>query len=443
MKMDFDLIVRQATPPNGGVTDLGILDGKIVAMDQDLSGKASREMDATGKIVMPGVMDAHVHFNEPGRTNWEGFETGSRSLAAGGGTCFFDMPLNSSPPVLNAAAVEEKRRLAEDKSLVDFAIWGGLTPDSIANMDEMAAAGVIGFKAFLCGSGLDEFSSADAKTLQRGMELAVLLDLPVAVHAEDDAWIARHHLANPSKRPGSMRDWLESRPVEAELAAIQMALELAAETGADLHVVHVSHSKGLKLITEAKEAGVRVTAETCPHYLLVDDEAACVIGPAAKCAPPLRGRDAVLGMWKALRQGWVDTIGSDHSPASLDLKQGEDVFAMWGGISGCQHGFELLCNEALRGKIGLQDLARMFSWNVARRFGLPRSKGGLRIGADADFFLLERSPDEIRERDLLYRHAMSIYTGQSREWRICSTWQRGEKVTDASRGRFLKPDHGG
>lgn len=346
----FDTIIRRAsvvTATGLQTLDVGI-SGEIFAdMAPDLKGEAQVEIDASGKVMFPGLVDAHVHFNEPGRTEWEGFATGSAALAAGGGTTFIDMPLNSSPPVLDVVAFEAKRRAGEANSRLDFALWGGLTPDSLPHLPHMARAGVAGFKAFMCPSGLEEFAAAGEPTLRLGMHIAAEFGLPVAVHAESPAVIAAHQKVYPPPSPGSMADWLASRPVAAELAAIEMAIHCARDTGCALHIVHVSTAQGIALVSSAKKAGINVTAETCPHYLLLDTDAAIRIGPAAKCAPPLRGKESVEGLWRALVAGDIDTIGSDHSPSPPELKEGDDFFAMWGGIAGCQHGFPLLIERAV------------------------------------------------------------------------------------------------
>jgi allantoinase len=437
---DFDTLIHghAVTPYGQTQVSIGILEGQIAAIGSKVKGKAKHTITVKDGLILPGFIDAHVHFNEPGRTDWEGFETGSTAIAAGGATTFFDMPLNSSPPVLDRASFEEKRRLGEQKSRVDFALWGGLTPDSLDHLEALAEAGAIGFKAFMCPSGLDEFGAADASILKRGMRIAAKVGLPVAVHAEDPAVIAKHQAAHPCPSPGSMADWLDSRPIAAELSAIRIAIELAAETGCKLHIVHVTCAEGIDLVTQAKRSGVDVTVETCPHYLLMDRAAAIAIGPRAKCAPPIREVARVEALWDRMETGAIDTLGSDHSPSPLDMKQGEDVFAMWGGIAGCQHGLPLL----LDGKFGALDpfmLATLASANVAARFGLAGTKGCLAVGMDADFSILRSRPHVIEQGDLLDRHKLSPYVGMNLRWQVESTWLRGRIVTAETRGQFISP----
>ncbi len=437
---DFDTLIHgpAVTPYGLTAVSIGILEGQVAAIGSKVKGKAKHTITVKDGLILPGFIDAHVHFNEPGRTDWEGFETGSTALAAGGATTFFDMPLNSSPPVLDRKSFEEKRRIGEQKSRVDFALWGGLTPDSLDHLEAMAEAGAIGFKAFMCPSGLDEFGAANASILKRGMRIAAKVGLPVAVHAEDPDVIAKHHAAHPCPSPGSMADWLDSRPIAAELSAIRIAIELAAETGCKLHIVHVTCAEGIDLVAQAKRSGVDVTVETCPHYLLLDRAAAIAIGPRAKCAPPIREVARVEALWDRMETGAIDTLGSDHSPSPLDMKQGEDVFAMWGGIAGCQHGLSLL----LDGKFGALDsfmLATLASANVAARFGLAGSKGCLAVGMDADFSIFRSKPHVIETADLLDRHKLSPYVGMKLRWQVESTWLRGRIVTAETRGQFISP----
>ncbi len=409
---------------------LAIQDGRITAAAPTLAESAKQEIDARHALVLPGWIDAHVHFNEPGRTSWEGIATGSRALAAGGGTAYFDMPLNSSPPVITRAALEGKRRLAEEKSCIDFALWGGLTPDSLDHMEAMAHAGAIGFKAFMCPSGIAEFQDATPSTLRKGMQISARLGLPVAVHAEDPEVIWQHQLDYPPKS-NDMRAWLDSRPIAAELSAICIAIDLAGETGCHLHIVHVSCPEGIEIVTAAKKQGVRVTVETCPHYLLLDDYAAIRIGPAAKCAPPLRSHETLTALWQKLLAGEIDTIGSDHSPSSPDLKQGTDFFAIWGGIAGIQHALPLLLGHS-------HEILAQLTANVAHHFRLA-GKGTLLPGNDADFVIVNQQPSIISKESLFTRHPISPYLEMHSAYTIAATYLRGTQVGDHTRGKFLKP----
>lgn len=419
---DFDLLLR-SRHLDGSPVAIGIAEGQFQAVAADLTGTATEEIDHTHGFLLPGWIDSHVHFNEPGRTEWEGLATGSRALAAGGGTAFFDMPLNSSPPVLNAESFETKRALAEQKSCLDFALWGGLTPDSLAHLEAMAELGAIGYKAFMCPSGLDEFAHAEAATLKAGMKKAAALNLPVAVHAEVD----------PTSLPSGhdMAAWLDSRPIQLELDAIAIVLDLAGETGCALHIVHVSCAEGIDLVTTAKKQGINVTVETCPHYLLLTDADAIRIGAPAKCAPALRPMQIVEALRQKIRGGEIDTIGSDHSPASPELKQGEDFFAIWGGIAGIQHGLPLLLDHELAP-------AALISSNVAQRFHLAH-KGGFTIGHDADFSLISPKPHTLIASALLTRHAISPYLGLTAQHQVIATYLRGQRVTSITRGQFLRP----
>jgi len=414
---DYDFLIHTPT------LSLGVSEGWVVATGDSLGGSADTVIEVEEGRIVPGWIDAHVHFNEPGRTSWEGLQSGSLALAAGGGTTFFDMPLNSSPPVVDADSFREKRLIAEEKSCLDFALWGGLTPGSLDHLEVMANEGAIGFKAFMCHSGLDEFPAADAKALKRGMSLAADLNLPVAVHAE---------ISRELPREGSdMVAWLASRPRVFELDAIRLALDLAGETGCALHIVHVTCPEGIDLVTEAKKQGVDVTVETCPHYLLLDAEDAISIGSSAKCAPPLRPAETVAQMWQKLRAGEIDTLGSDHSPSSPDLKASADMFEIWGGIAGIQHGLRLLLEKE-------EDLAKISRLNVAERFRLSQ-KGAFEPGSDADFSIFVPDHHQIESQELLTRHAISPYLGMSLGHRVEATYLRGEKVSQNTRGRFLRP----
>jgi allantoinase len=407
--------------------DVEIEDGEIVAVADGLE-EQSDEIDARGLHVLPGVVDVHVHFNEPGRADWEGIATGSAAVAAGGGTCFADMPLNAHPPTLDAASFKAKLAALERSSVVDFALWGGLVPGPVERLDELAALGAIGFKAFMCPSGIDDFESADDETLRAGMERAAALGLPVAVHAEDP-----RRLLPP--RGSGWLDWARSRPPEVELDAIATALGLAEETGCSLHVVHVSTGRGVRLVAEARDRGVDATCETCPHYLAFGEEDAEALGAVGKCAPPLRGGSDRAGLRAELHAGSIDLVASDHSPAPPELKRGDDAFSVWGGISGCQSLLPSLLSEP---GLGVADVARLSAAGPASRFGLRR-KGRIEPGADADLVLVALGEDWTLEADeLRYRHRHSPYVGRSFRGRVLRTLLRGEDVC-GPRGRLVRP----
>lgn len=437
----FAIVVRngQVVTPSGVVrADVAVAEGKFAAIAPCVSGAAAVEIDATGCHVFPGAIDAHVHFNEPGRTEWEGLETGSAALAAGGGTCFFDMPLNSEPPVLDAARLREKRALAEAKSCTDFALWGGLTPLNLDRLGELREAGAIGLKAFMSDSGIESFPRVDASTLRAGMQRAAELRWRVAVHAEDEALAARYTAEQRARGTGGAAAWLASRPVEVELAAIRLATELAGETGCALHVVHVSSPEGVALVKAARARGVDVTAETCPHYLLLNAGDVARIGAPAKCAPPIRDEARRIGLWAEVRAGRIHTIGSDHSPAPAGMKQSANFFENWGGIAGGQHGLPLLLSEsAATAAADWPVLAAALAHNVAARFALA-GKGAIAEGYDADFALIRLGEErEIRADDLLTRHAISPYVGRRCRTRVTHTFVRGRAVV--AEGRLTSP----
>ncbi len=443
---DYDLILRRGMvvqPDGAALLDLGIWDRKVAALERDLAGSALAEVDVSNRWIYPGVIDPHVHLNEPGRTDWEGIDSGTRALAAGGCTSFFDMPLNSAPPVLDVAALEAKRALMEKKSRCDFAIWGGLTPGNVGELRSLAAGGVIGFKAFLCSSGTADFPRADTGTLREGMRIAAELGLVVATHAENEEIVS--HLARQAVAGGrvTMRDYLSSRPAVAEWEAIQRVVLLAEETGCAVHLVHVSTSRGARLVGEARQRGVNVTGETCPHYLIFTEEDAERIGALAKCAPPLRPAADRDALWDHLRAGDLDWVASDHSPAPPAMKTGADFFEIWGGISGGQHTFPLVLNESATKALPFAParLAELFARNVARRFGLAARKGSIEIGQDADFAVIDSNAHEsITNEALHYRDRQTPYLGRTLRAAIARTVLRGETVFEG--GRFPGPPRG-
>ncbi len=424
--------------------DIGISEGKFVSLGKNLSGSAREEIDATKLAVFPGVIDAHVHFNQPGRTDWEGFRTGSSAAAAGGTTTIFEMPLNAQPPTIDGWSFDLKRAAAETESFVDFALWGGLVPGNFEQLETLRDRGVVGLKAFMCDSGIEDFPAVDERELRAGMQQAAGLGLIVAVHAESQQITQQLTRERIAAGETSVGDYLQSRPIHAELEAIRRAIDLAGETGCRLHIVHVSCGRGVELVAKARIGGVDVSCETCPHYLLLTDEDMERLGAVAKCAPPLRAAEEQQDLWTRL--GDVTTIGSDHSPSPPEMKERSNFFDVWGGISGCQHLLPLLLEAAnARRTPSHSEIGTLTSGAVAKRFGISE-KGGIEIGKDADFSLVDlRAEETITTESLLYRHRHNPYVGRRLGVKVVRTVLRGQtifrngKIGARPMGKFVRP----
>ncbi len=415
--MSADLVVR------GEAWDVAVEDGVIAAVGPELPG-GREEIDARGLLVLPGMVDGHVHLDDPGRADWEGWDTGTAALAAGGVTCCADMPLNAIPPTLDGASFDAKVAAARGRARVDFALWGGLVPGDLDRLDELAARGVVGFKAFMSPSGVPEFAHVSADELGRGMARAAALGLPVAVHAEDPAELR----PPPPAGARAMADWCASRPPAAEVSAVRIALELARATGCAVHLVHLSTPGAVDLVAAARADGVDATCEACPHHLVLTCEDGARIGAAAKCAPPLRSAAERAGLWRRLAAGAVDVVGSDHSPGPPELKRGDDMFAVWGGISGAQTTVPLLLTHGPGEGVGADRVAEVTAAAPARRLGLD-GKGGLQAGADGDIVLVRTDAAwQLHRDDLRYRHPVSPYLGMALTARVERTILRGVTV---------------
>lgn len=380
--------------------DVAIRDGVITEVGPNLDADGE-EIDATGLHVFPGGIDSHVHFNEPGRTEWEDIAHGSGALAAGGYTCFIDMPLNNLPVTTTAEAFDLKLHAMRRSAKVDYGMWGGLVPGNLDQLGALVQRGVIGFKAFMCPSGIDEFPACDERTLLEGMKRIADLDSMLLVHAEDPSLL--RELRGPSAR-----DFAASRPPEAEISAIARCVALSRQTGCRVHIVHVSTAGGAALL------GGDVSGETCPHYMLYTEDDLELLGGVAKCAPPLRSE----------RMQLLPIVVSDHSPSTPDLKQGDDFRKIWGGISGCQSTRRLLL------AIGLepQQVAAVTSMNIARRFGIA-NKGDLAPGYDADLWLVDLGATEIlQNQDLLYKNRFSAHEGRELRGRTMRTIHGAPKL---------------
>ncbi len=444
----LDLIVRGGTlvQATGLVkADLLIDEGCIVGLSEEATESAKNELDATGLHVFPGLIDTHVHFNEPGRGNWEGLLSGSSALAAGGGTSFFDMPLNSDPPLLRSQDFKAKQAAAEALSLTDFAFWGGLTPDNLDHLEDLADLGVVGFKAFMSNSGIAEFKAVDDLSLYRGMLKAAELGLPVALHAESEALTRQLTQEARALAQRDAQSYLDSRPIIAELEAISRALLFAKETNCDLHIVHVTNAKGMTLIAEAKRGGQRVSSETCAHYLQFTDQDVLRLGAIAKCAPPLRNETERQALWQAVVQDDVDMIASDHSPSDPELKERSDFFEVWGGISGVQSTLNVLLHHCDQQGLALEQVSQLIAANPAKRFALA-NKGKLEPSFDADLSLVDLNESfSLRKDDLFYQHKLSPYVGEQFKARVKQTLVRGQTIfkegtiNTQSKGKLLKP----
>ena len=404
--------------------DVAIAGDQIAAVGLNLTDDGE-EIEASGLHVFPGGIDSHVHFNEPGRTEWEDIAHGSAALAAGGYTSFIDMPLNNLPVTTDVAAFDLKLEAMKRSSKVDFGLWGGLVPGNLDRLEPLLRRGVMGFKAFMCPSGIDEFPACDTATLREGMARIAELGSILLVHAEDPS-----RLGTPAGT--SARDFIWSRPADAELEAISLAIDMAGAAGCRLHIVHVSTASGAEIISEAQQRGIDVSGETCPHYLLYVEDDMERLGGIAKCAPPFRTALDRERLRRMLRDGRLPMVVSDHSPSTLALKQGDDFFKVWGGISGCQTTRRLLLANT---DLELEGIAAVTATNVAARFGLT-GKGDIAPGFDADLWLVDLSHDAVvRREDLLYRNPFSPHEGQRIRGRTVTTLVRG----GAAVAQFIRP----
>ena len=433
----FDLLIRGQVLTDDGIAErtVAVTGGRIAAVETGTAELAAVEtVDlARDEVLIPGLVDTHVHVNEPGRTEWEGFATATRAAAAGGITTIVDMPLNSIPATTSVAALEAKRRAAEGQCAVDVAFWGGAVPDSIGHLADLHAAGVVGFKCFLLDSGVPEFPALDADQLRRAMTEIAAFDGLLIVHAEDAAVIEA--LAPPSSRHYS--DFLASRPPEAEVTAIEQVIAAATETGCRTHIVHLSAAEALPAIRAARGAGVRLTVETCPHYLTLAAEDIADGQTQFKCCPPVRDRGNADRLWAALAAGDIDFVVSDHSPSTPELKRFDtgDFGLAWGGISSVQLALSLVWSGAEpRG----HDLARVVEWMSARTAafaGLP-AKGAIAVGRDADLAVF--APGETWTVDpsaLQHRHPVTAYAGRTVRGAVRATYLRGQRIDPSGEPR--------
>ncbi len=404
-----------------------VRDGVIDCVAEDAPAGACL-VDAGDLVISPGLVDCHVHVNEPGRTEWEGFETATRAAAAGGVTTIVDMPLNSVPVTTNRAALEEKLHAAEGKCFIDVGFWGGVVPGNAGDLAELAKGGVLGCKAFLVPSGIDEFPNASRADLLAAMPILRDCGIPLLAHAELDVG------AEVTERdPRAYRGYLQSRPAAWEDAAIGLLIDLCRQTRCSVHIVHLSSASALEALRAARGEGLPVTVETCPHYLCLEAEAIPDGATHFKCAPPIRDHANREALWQGLFEGVIDFVITDHSPCTPELKlpREGDFHRAWGGIASLQLGLAAVWTDARRRGAGLADLARWMSARPARFAGLGEKKGRIAPGYDADLVIWD--PDErlsVRPDVLFSRHRITPYGGRSLVGRVHTTVVRGEIVYD-------------
>ena len=426
-------ISRRVVTPEGERPAAIVVDGeKIVDVTATDGVPAGAEVrDFGGAAILPGLVDSHVHINEPGRTEWEGFETATRAAAAGGYTMLVDMPLNCIPSTSDVAALALKRAAAVGKCRVDWGAWGSVVADNQDHIEPLAAAGVLGFKCFLIHPGTAEFTMVTEQQLRAALPRVVRTGLPLLVHAE---------LAGPVDRATAEladADWrayatyLRSRPDEAELSAIRMLLGLCREFGFRLHIVHLATEEALDMLREARASGLPVTVETCPHYLHFAAEEIPDGSTLHKCAPPIRSRANREGLWRGLREGVIDLVVTDHSPCPPAMKElaSGDFKKAWGGIASLSVALPVMWTEASARGFTLREIARWMSAAPAKLAGCDGRKGRIAAGMDADFVVFDTNAEfTVSPERLHYKHPVSAYMGEKLRGMVKATYLRGQEV---------------
>jgi len=381
------------------------------------------------QVIMPGVVDPHVHVNEPGRTEWEGFASATRAAAAGGVTTLVDMPLNSDPVTTTQAALALKRASAAGQCWVDVGFWGGVVPGNAAELEDMIAQGILGFKAFLVHSGIDDFPQASAADLRQAMPILARHGVPLLVHAELEGEASPHLPAQAR----SYQAFLDSRPNHWEDRAIRLMIALCRETGCRTHIVHLSSASALPDIAAAKADGLPLTVETCPHYLYFAAEQIPDGHPEYKCMPPIREQANQDGLWEGLKAGTIDCVVTDHSPCTPGLKllEAGDVLHAWGGIASLQFGLSSVWTRAQARGFSLSELARLMCSQPAALIGMGARKGQLAAGFDADLVIW--SPETrftVSAAQIHFRHPVTPYAEQELLGVVQRTYLRGQLIFD-------------
>jgi allantoinase len=445
MKKPFVIASDRAVLPGSlGPASILIRDGRIAAIaGRDELPPNCEVLDVGDSVVMAGLVDAHVHVNEPGRTEWEGFATATRAAAAGGVTSLVDMPLNSIPPTTTRAGFLEKMEAARGQCWIDVAFWGGVVPGNRAEIAPLIDAGVCGFKCFLIHSGVDEFPNVGKNDLLEAMPEIAMLQTVLLVHAELPGPIETAARAITGNNPKQYQTFLQSRPRAAENEAIALIIGLSRETGARIHIVHHSSSDALPLLRAAKADGVPITVETCPHYLTFAAEEIADGATDFKCCPPVRERENREKLWEALSEGVIDMVVSDHSPCTPQLKQKEqgDFLQAWGGVASLQFGLPVMWTNAKERGFSFNHLAEWMSRRPAQLAGLDHRKGALKPGYDADIVIWNPEAEFVVEPSIIHhKHKLTPYNGRVLNGVVETVYLRAQKVYD--HGRFTGEPEG-
>ncbi len=426
---------RVLLPDGERPASIHINDGRVTRISDFAAAPAgARVVDGGSLVLMPGLVDSHVHINEPGRTHWEGFATATRAAAAGGVTTLVDMPLNSIPATTSVEGFEAKLRAAQGQCYVDVGFWGGVVPGNADVLEPLARRGVLGFKAFLSPSGVAEFEHVSEADLRGALPMLARLGLPLLVHAELPSALRE---IDPAADPRAYRTWLDSRPASSEVQAIELLIRLSRQYGAAIHIVHLATADALPALRAARAEGVKISVESCPHYLAFCAEQIGDGRTDFKCAPPIRDRANQGRLWEALLSGAIDLVATDHSPAPPESKHlaDGDFVAAWGGIASLQLGLAAMWTAGASRGASLTQLTHWMSAAPAALAGLSERKGSLAVGRDADLVLWD--PDVVWTVDpasLEHRHPVTPYAGMRLRGRVHRTFVRGELVYDD--GRF-------
>ncbi len=443
MKPSFALKSKNILTPSGIQSGFLVIEdtkiaGVVAALDPLFNGTIE---DVGESLIMPGLIDCHVHINEPGRTEWEGFETATKAAAAGGITTLVEMPLNASPVTTNEKNFEIKLAAAQNKLVVNCGFWGGVVPDNLTELTPLLKSGVFGLKAFLTHSGIDDFPNTTADQLREALQILKRYNLPLLVHCELDAPNADSHWLDAN--PQSYQAYLKSRPKTWENNAVQLMIDLCRETGARVHLVHISSAEALLLIAAAKKEGLAITAETCPHYLFFDAEHIPDGKTSFKCAPPIREKENNEKLWKALKDGTLDFVVTDHSPAPPILKEIEsgNFKKAWGGIAGLQFSLPVMWTEMRQRGFSLANISNLMSTQVADFIQLKTTKGKIEKGFDADLVVWNPNKKfKVTTEMIQHRHKITPYVGLELYGTVEQTFVNGVKVFN--HGKFLHLNQG-